>query len=45
MVLPRALPLAASFVVGTLTAVQARINGQLVFTTDSFVVSPLVYPF
>jgi bacterial/archaeal transporter family-2 protein len=29
MVLPRALPLAASFVVGTLTAVQARINGQL----------------
>jgi transporter family-2 protein len=29
MAVPRALPVAASFFVGTLTAVQARINGQL----------------
>jgi bacterial/archaeal transporter family-2 protein len=29
MAIPRAVPIAASFVVGTLTAVQARVNGQL----------------
>jgi transporter family-2 protein len=35
MVLPRSVPVAASFAVGTLTAVQARINGQLAVELDN----------